>query len=333
MGSVMTDARDAEGVADREAAEWHVRLGERPVSAATLEAFKDWRRTPANAEAWRRVENLMRGARVLSSDPDIQALTRNTLRSSGRKDRGFVAGPRHLAVVVTATGVFAALGLFFWMPDRNHHSTGVGEQHVLRLADGTQVRLDTDTRLRVRYDGAARRVILDQGQALFTVAHDNVRPFRVEAGETEVTALGTVFDVRRDPGGARVTLVSGSVAVSDPDDGGARRRWRLTPGQQVATAATDAFPQTVDPVIATSWTQGRLIFRNIPLAEAVAEMNRYLPEKIALAPGPLGRQPVNGVFATGDGEAFIAAVTDLFGAQARRQADGSTRLSVSSAGG
>jgi transmembrane sensor len=219
------------------------------------------------------------------------------------------------------------------MPDRNHHSTGVGEQHVLRLADGTQVRLDTDTRLRVRYDGAARRVILDQGQALFTVAHDNVRPFRVEAGETEVTALGTVFDVRRDPGGARVTLVSGSVAVSDPDDGGARRRWRLTPGQQVATAATDAFPQTVDPVIATSWTQGRLIFRNIPLAEAVAEMNRYLPEKIALAPGPLGRQPVNGVFATGDGEAFIAAVTDLFGAQARRQADGSTRLSVSSAGG
>jgi ferric-dicitrate binding protein FerR (iron transport regulator) len=98
MGSVMTDARDAEGVADREAAEWHVRLGERPVSAATLEAFKDWRRTPANAEAWRRVENLMRGARVLSSDPDIQALTRNTLRSSGRKDRGFVAGPRHLAL-------------------------------------------------------------------------------------------------------------------------------------------------------------------------------------------------------------------------------------------
>jgi len=328
----MSDPQNANRVADREAAEWHVRLGERPVSAATLQAFAAWRRTPANAEAYRRVETLWRTTGSLSADPQIQALTQGALRRSRPRLTHIWSRRLGPAAVVLVPVIVAVVALCLWLPTREVYSTEVGDQRVVRLDDGSRVQLNTDTRLRVRFDDGERRVILDQGQALFTVAHDAARPFSVAAGATEITALGTVFDVRRGPAGVRVTLVEGAVAVTDAKAGEARR-WRLSPGQQLATSRPDVRPLAVDPAVATSWSQGRLVFREAPLREAVAEVNRYLPDKIVLADGPVGDVAVNGVFATGDREAFVSAVSDLFGLTAQPQADGGVRLTASSTGG
>src|SRR5690606_31466403 len=152
--------------------------------------------------------------------------------------------------------------------------TAVGEQREITLLDGSHVRLDTDTRMRVRFNEGTRRILLDRGQALFEVAHRAQQPFVVQAGDTEVTALGTRFDVRRsaDVRGARVTLVEGSVAVTG-GDGVNRRDWRLQPGEQLNTAARSAKPRSVDVTVATSWAKGRLVFQNTPLQDAVAEVN------------------------------------------------------------
>lgn len=62
-------------------------------------------------------------------------------------------------------------------------------------------------------------------------------------------------------------------------------------------------------------------------------MNRYLPDKIVLAAGPASEVAVNGSFATGDRDAFVAAVSDLFGLSAQPQADGGVRLTARSVGG
>lgn len=327
----MSDPQDALSVGDREAAEWHVRLGERPVSADTLAAFKIWRQVGENAEAYRRVEVLWRTTGALAPDRDIQALTRETLedtRPRTKRGRRAWAAPVGLAVVGT---LVAALALALWLPSRGVYQTDVGGREVIALDDGTRVELDTDTRIKVRYASGERRVVLEQGQALFTVARDAARPFRVEAAGTEVTALGTVFDVRREATGARVTLVEGSVSVADTS--ARTRTWRLTPGQRVETFRTDPAPVAIDPAVATSWSQGRLIFRNTPLREAVAEINRYLPGKIILASGSVAETPVNGAFATGDRDAFVAAVSDLFGLEAAPTADGGVRLTPRSVGG
>ncbi|WP_201463321.1 FecR family protein [Brevundimonas aurantiaca] len=330
----MSDPQSATGVADREAAEWHVRLGERPVSADTLHAFKTWRETAGNAEAYHRVERLWRSTGSLSSDGDIQNLTQATLRTSRSGTKR--AWPRRffpaVAVLVPVAAVAAvALALVLWLPSRGLYETEIGGQRVVALDDGTQVRLDTDTRIRVRFASGERRIVLEQGQALFTVAHDAARPFRVEAGGTEVTALGTVFDVRRESTGARVTLVEGSVAVTDVQ--AETRNWRLAAGQQVHTAGRDPAPVAVDAILETSWTQGHLVFKGTPLREAVAEVNRYLPDKIVLAAGPESEVAVNGTFATGDRDAFVAAVSDLFDLSAQPQADGGVRLTARSVGG
>jgi transmembrane sensor len=180
---------------------------------------------------------------------------------------------------------------------------------VIRLEDGSVLRLNTDSRAVVRYSPGVREVRLDRGQALFEVAHDAARPFLVRADGTTVRALGTVFDVRRRGDDVGVTLLQGVVQVST-DAGGTEI---LHPNQRLEVVG-DAVraPVAEDVKAATSWTHRRLTFKALPLGEAVAEVNRYSDRKVELAAADLRGAPVNGVFETGDTKGFAAAVAQVF---------------------
>lgn len=311
--------------ADREAAAWHQRLGAPGVSTATIEEFFAWRQTLDNAEAYRRVELIWGQSAALAGDPAIGAAIDAALSRRGR------AGDRRRAwaPIIGLAAVGAAFALAFggwsWIEARTVFSTSVGEQRVVQLADGSSVRLDTNSRIRVRFDGDRRLLELESGQALFTVAHDAARPFVVQAGEAVVTAVGTVFDVRREGQGASVTLVSGIVDIAAR--GMARRPERMTAGHEARVTAAGATTRVADVAIETSWTDGRIVFRGTPLSEAVAEVNRYLTVKVELDAARLAQAPVNGVFKTGDREAFVSTASEVFGLQVSIKPDGTVRLS------
>lgn len=306
---------------ETEAAAWHARLGARSVSTQTIEEFFAWRTVPANAEAYRRVEQVWGAAGRLEKDPAIakaldEALTR---RKSAPRPRRL---PRTLIGVTIGGAVMAAaVGGALWLQSRTVFTTGVGEQRVVQLADGSNVRLDTDSRIRVRFDGDRRLVELEGGQALFTVAHDADRPFVVQTDKAQVTAVGTVFDVRRDDdAGVRVTLVSGVVDVAERGAGRAVRR--LAAGQQSSLTPRGQVTRAVDVGAETSWTDGRIVFRDTPLRDAVAEVNRYLTHKIELDAAAQEGVSVNGVFKTGDRDAFVSTAAEVFGMRASKAADG-----------
>lgn len=317
--------RDDTRVRD-EAAAWFARLGRRSVTTQSLREFRDWRRAPANADAYARVEAAWSTAGRLSEDPDVRAATRAAL---GRRTvRGRLAAlkpSRALAIGLAGAAIAVAAALYLGpLLLQPAYATGVGEQRLVVLQDGSRVRLNTDSRIRVRFSGAERRVALARGEAFFEVAHDARRPFTVDAGDADVRALGTKFDVRRDDGAVHVTLLEGSVRVRREEEA---RAWTLAPNQQLTLApGRAAAPRPADAARATSWTTGRLVFRETPLAAAVAEVNRYARTKVELAEPALAAAPVNGVFDTGDTEAFVAAVGMLFDLTATRQPDGTIRL-------
>lgn len=310
--------------ADRQAAEWHARLGVRSVSTETLEAFFLWRAEPANADAYRRVEAIWARSQDLSDRPGIRKALDEAMTRKVRPGLAERYG-RTLFAAATVTAV-AVLGVavWFWSARGEVLSTGVGEQRVVQLADGSTVRLDTGSAVRVRMGDAGRRLVLERGQALFTVAHDPARPFVVEAGGTEVAALGTVFDVRRMGGTVRVTLVEGVVQVSGPPGS---EPTQMRAGEQARVTLGSVRTTPVDVKTATSWTDGRLIFADTPLGEAVAEVNRYLKDPVVLGEGVDGRTPVNGVFRAGDRSAFASAAAAGLGLDVVGRADGSLLLS------
>jgi transmembrane sensor len=211
------------------------------------------------------------------------------------------------------------------------YGTGVGEQQVVVLDDGTRMSLNTDTRVRVDSDSAARKVRVLSGEVLFEVAKDPQRPFVVRVAGSEVVALGTVFSVRLGPSVDRsgdalaVTLIEGRVSVgaAAAGDGVAPARpLMMQPGERIRIARAAGSPaprvtlqmdrQRIDQAIA--WTRGEVYFDGASLTDAVAEMNRYSRIPIVLVnPAALADPRISGVYRTGDSAGFARAVAALHG--------------------
>ncbi len=293
-----------------EAAQWYAKLNNTMVSTDALRDFRAWRRDPACDEAYLEIEEFWARIGKLEQDQDIKRAADEALT----RPPGLLAHPggRRLAGALLAVGLGVVLALGWRAYAGETYRTGVGEQRLVRLEDGSRLRLDTASQVRVRLGATERQLELVAGQAFFEVAHDAARPFVVRAGDTRVTALGTRFDVARTSSGVEVTLVDGKVQVDDTDATPAS--WTLKPGQQLSRNKDQARPtvRTVDPSVATSWTTGRLVFRGAPLAAAIAEVNRYSPRKVVLEATALAATPVTGAFDTGDTAAFVAAVEDVY---------------------
>lgn len=324
MGRMMASPNTRVVTADTEAAAWHARLGVRSVSTQTIEEFFAWRSEPANAEAYRRVEKVWAATGKLSGDSQIRAAVAEAMeRKVDRNAKKRLPRTLFGAAAVTAA-VVLSMGIWFWHQARTVFTTDIGEQQVVQLADGSTVRLDTGSQIQVRFARDERRIELERGQALFTVAHDADRPFVVSAGSARVTAVGTVFDVRRTGGDVRVTLVSGAVDVARAADAPPSR---LRAGQQARVTPKAVTTRAVDVDTETSWTDGRIVFEDTPLREAVAEVNRYLTDGIDLEAGEWADVPINGVFRAGDREAFASAAAEGLVLSSSVKPDGTLLLS------
>jgi transmembrane sensor len=213
-------------------------------------------------------------------------------------------------LLVCVLGAFGA-HRFFSAPD---YSTTIGEQRSMQLSDGTHVALNSETQLTIAYETARRVVHLTRGEAFFDVAKDAQRPFIVIAGAHRVTALGTSFVVRFDSVRTAVTLLEGKVAVSGPaDDSAAPADVLLNAGQRVVMTPTE--PPKVDAPrieVVTAWRRGEVILDDSPLAEAVAEMNRYDRTVIVIDDAQIEGLLVSGLYHAGDNEGFARTLARMY---------------------
>lgn len=298
----MSDGQDsAFDAVDEAAAQWVVRLSDGKPTAALREEFEAWLgEDPRHAAAFEPLHELWNGA-----------------AAAGRRWRGrrrSVAAGAVLAVMVA----LLPLGLILQDPT---YETRRGEREIVRLEDGTSVTLNTDSRLVVDYESGLRRVRLTRGEAYFDVAHNAARPFVVEVDRDRVRVLGTSFLVRRDGDAAQVALVSGSVLVI-PGGAGALNTPPVTlePGERVqwrSGAPIRIDRPRLDNFLA--WRRGELVLDQTPVAEAVAEMNRYARTPMVLDDPGVGRARISGVFKTGDTDAFAHTLARLYGLRVERR--------------
>jgi transmembrane sensor len=194
----------------------------------------------------------------------------------------------------------------------HRYATKTGERLTIALDDGSHVTLNTETQLDVTFSKKARTVRLSHGQALFQVAKDRSRPFAVEGENRRFVAVGTVFDVLIEADQVKVTMLEGTVRAESIAPASLTRT-TITSGEQlISRAQSEDRVRRVDPERETSWRRGQLIFEDTPLAEAVAELNRYSTAQIELADPKLADLRLSGTFATGGTSAFVEAVTAYF---------------------
>lgn len=217
-------------------------------------------------------------------------------------------------------------------PAISNYRTGIGQRSVISLPDGSVTTLDTDSEIRVAYSGRERAVYLLKGQALFEVAHGKPTPFQVYASGQRITAVGTVFNVRIEGDELRVSMVEGTTKVrplprSESDPGAPAREVTLNAGEAIVAApGKQLVVKAVEVREIASWKGGVLVFNDVPLSEAVAEINRYTTRPIAIADGAIGKYRVSGVFKSNDPGHFSQAMADVFPIEVSRAPDGAPTL-------
>ena len=234
---------------------------------------------------------------------------------------------RRLAMGGIAAGLIAAVGTLAWRfsDAGDHYATGIGERRTVTLADGSLMRLNTDTSVTVDLAPERRSVRLLRGEASFDVAHDTSRPFVVAADEARVRAVGTAFTVRLRPDFTEVTVSEGIVGVRDGD----RNERHVAAGNAAAvrrgTIAVTALDHT-DIQRRLAWQDGRLSFDGDTLEQAVDEFNRYRTVPIVIGDPALAGVRIGGTFRSDRSGDFARALEQSFGIRAIEGGDGSLLL-------
>ncbi|MBD9415671.1 FecR domain-containing protein [Pseudomonas sp. PDM16] len=279
-----------------QARQWQVLLHSGRASAADRDAAQAWRHAaPEHDQALREVEGLwaLLGEVERPAElPQVRAVRRH----------------RRWALPLASA---AMLLLALWLPRGTwvglyaDISTRPGEVRELRLEDGSLLTLNGDSALDWRFVDGRREVRLYRGEADFQVAHDPARPFTVSAGEARIRVTGTRFDVRLEEGGVDLAVSEGRVLASSegseaqPVVAGQQVQWRA--GELQAIQALDARQRL-------AWQRGKLVFRDRPLEQVFAELERSQGARVLFVDDAARALQVTGVFALDDPQAVLRAV-------------------------
>ncbi|MEK1912261.1 MAG: FecR family protein [Pseudomonas chlororaphis] len=308
-----------------EAALWFVRLQEPAIDAEERQRFDAWL---AQHEAHRDEFQLLHtlwAATDLVPKARLQALCATPSPSIRRRPL------LRYAVAASVLAVAVGLGLFSGLNPPALYSaefaTAPGERRHVALPDGSQVDLNSRSRLRVRYEQGQRSVELSEGEAMFSVEHDSSRPFVVAAGPGKVTVTGTRFDVRRDASQTRVAVEQGTVRVQGRDAADSDFV-NLTAGLGTAVDARGqvAAAYAVDPQALTAWRSGKLVFNNASLNEVAAEVSRYRAQPLRVGSEAVGRLRLTSVFKADDTDALLKALPSILPVAVKTHADGSQEI-------
>jgi transmembrane sensor len=345
-----------------QAADWLVANQSGSLDQKEHGEFMDWLRTsPIHVREYLRVEAIARDLSSVLAEPQTSI---EALASEARVDRGDTVlafepsqpqRPRarrrfwmprlRFATWATAAATAVAVVAFVWLtaPERvveKFFSTAHGEQRAWQLPDGSSLRLDTDSRVRIHFSGQERHAELMRGRAFFQVSHDPRRQFSVLVNEAEIIARGTQFDVYRQGEAAIVTVAEGEVAVvgrsiannapaSDSSEMRLRRLERLRAnamehpvplreqtlvraGQQLLIGSSvPTMLVSADLGQALAWVQGRITFERRPLGEVAKEFNRYARTPITISDSRVSKLLISGDFNVSDTDSFVRYLNTL----------------------
>jgi transmembrane sensor len=306
---------------DYAAAAWHLRRARGFGGAEEEREFAAWLAAdPAHEAAFRATERAFdelrgfspRRTARLKATIDALALAppsgrRTDPRAFFGKTSRFFLFPR-LAAVAGAVLLLVAVG---WLSREvrsrplfaQHYASARGQQLSASLPDGSVLFIDALSRADVLFYRDRREVRLPQGQIFFTVAPDAARPFHVLAGGARVRVTGTRFSVRHFPDDAaadvRVRVAEGRVEVSgETADGRPTRPVELAAGQGLLVGGAGAL---------------------VPLAEALAEFERYGPTGLVVRDPAVARLRVGGSFQLRRLDLFLHALPRLLPVRLERR--------------
>lgn len=295
----------------RAAAYWMTELMADDASAETRWRWRQWMdANPAHREAWARFESLGVGMQALNPTAAQQGLA--SLHNAGRRR----ALKRTAAVAAGGVGLGALMQVQGWQALVADYSTGVGEQRLVTLSDGTRVLLNTDSAVDIEYTAGLRRLRLLRGEILVETGKDGLdRPMRVETAQGWIAPLGTRFMVRQRPRDTVVGVLEHRVVLMA--DGWLRSH--VLEAGQLAVIQPGTGP-SIRPLRdeESAWARGELAADNVRLGDFVDELARYRRGWLLCDPAVADLR-VTGLFPYMDTDRVLTAITQALPVRVQRR--------------
>ena len=205
------------------------------------------------------------------------------------------------------------IGLLLWQQSRLQQAEPIAEMLEVRtnpgmttrlsLPDGTTVYLNSGSTLSYpsRFTGGTRSVSLS-GEAYFEVSKDTEHRFIVHTpDQSAVEVYGTHFNIEAYPDNPNITttLTEGKVGFLYKE-GATTKRALLNPGQKLIYNASDQSlsRHRTSGISELSWTEGKIIFENTPLPEALRMLGKRFNVDFIVKDARLNKNRFTGTFTT-----------------------------------
>ncbi|KLN59866.1 hypothetical protein WH96_15930 [Kiloniella spongiae] len=300
------------------ASEWLLVMKENPDDKALISAFSQWyEQKPEHAEAWKKAVKTYKLMGAVVPRYEDQWAESQIVREQAVNN--IVAFRRSkfkmMSFMAVAASILVALVLRFEPLADYDYATATGEVRQVALADGTQVYMGPESKLKLNYSKNSRDIQLLEGQAFFDVSHNPEKPFRVFSLGTEISVLGTAFDVNIVEDNVAVMVQEGTVAVK-PDQNVSHAEI-LKIGDRIDVAMSGDFVRGhMSPKYISAWRDGRYIANDHSALDVVNALDRHYRGIVVIADEGLKKQPVTGMYLLSKPVTALKALAHSIGAEA-----------------
>ncbi|MEE1946041.1 FecR domain-containing protein [Pedobacter sp. KR3-3] len=205
---------------------------------------------------------------------------RDYLKSSRPKRNLKLVWFRNIAAAVLV------LAMGYWIYQQNTKIvyltklTGNSQVDTVKLADGSVIVMAENSELKYpeKFDGE-REISFSKGQAFFKVAQDPAHPFKVVMNKSDVTVLGTSFNIKVSSVQIDLSVKTGRVMFSPFQNGS---KSILSEGQAITYDSEKGEIVAKTAQNADAWLTKELTFVDTPLEEVCKQLSAYYNADIKL---------------------------------------------------
>ncbi|MEE4215393.1 MAG: FecR domain-containing protein [Bacteroidales bacterium] len=231
---------------------------------------------------------------------------------------------RIAASIIIIMGL-AFTGLYIGLTNTGRNSeniilTDAGQKNVrVDLPDGSTVFLNRNSSITYpdRFDSQSRTVKLE-GEAYFDIESDSKRPFTVNAGDADVTVLGTSFNVNTGNNRVEVLVTSGEVLLKNH---GGEESVKLQQGDLGLLSDDSASKSLNSDPNYLSWKTEILVFEGDSLGKVIRDLKRVHNINIETGNDEIRKLRVTSVFDNQSHETIIRIICTTFNLDYYKEGD------------
>lgn len=267
----LLEAHTLDSRAQEQAQQWFALTQSGEMSLADQTSFDQWYANTVHANYYDQITDFWNSTEFTIAAKRIDEQQSNVTNGHKKQSKHFF-NLRMWSIAASFLFIFAINFNTLSLQLKSDYLTSTGEQQLVHLDDGSKLTLNTASAVKVEVNNQHRKITLLAGEIYLDVSKDSgARPFHVYADDVLVEVLGTRFSVKQTDDNVIVSGHSGHIAVSNTN----HKPQVITAGERIQINTDEVINDYLDPNQAFAWLNNRLVFKNKPLKDVIAELNRY----------------------------------------------------------